>query len=233
VVSLAVACIVQMMRASLRQALSRYDIALQQAPLRTKALTSSAISAFGDAVVQRSTNGGDSRLDVSRTARQVTFSAIISPVTHSWFKLLALVPSVGPVPASMLCVLADQAVFSPPVHILYFAWTSAARSGFAHSLSEVKADVEVKLLPALKANLLVWPAAVYLNVTLVPLNYRVLFVNGVGLGYGMLMTWMAHHAGHGTENTTAAASPDCTVEPHAGGRKASRRLETREVELLS
>ena len=121
--------------------------------------------------------------------------------------MLSNVQAVGPVPASVMCVLADQALFSPPVHIAYFSWVAAAKSGFSRSLAEVKADVEAKLLPALKANLVVWPAAIFVNVTLVPLNYRVLFVNGVGLGYGMLMTWMAHSP-EPKMSTVAASSPD-------------------------
>ena len=53
-------------------------------------------------------------------------------------------------------------------------------------------DVEQKLWPALQASASIWPAAICLNIAYVPIDYRVLFVNVVGLGYGMLMNWMAN-----------------------------------------
>ena len=75
-----------------------------------------------------------------------------------------------------------------------FAWTSSASSGFTRSLAEVESEVQQKIWPAMRASLFVWPLATGVNLVLVPLPYRVLFVNVVGMGYGMLMSWMANDA---------------------------------------
>ena len=48
--------------------------------------------------------------------------------------------------------------------------------------------------PACAATASTPAATVYLNISFVPLDYRVLFGNVVGLGYGMLMSYMANRA---------------------------------------
>ena len=53
-------------------------------------------------------------------------------------------------------------------------------------------DVRERLWPALRASATVWPAAIYINVTFIALPYRVLFVNVVGMGYGMMLSYMAN-----------------------------------------
>ena len=180
------------MQPMLRRALARYEEALLASPYRTKALTASCISACGDTMVQLSTSPADSELDRVRTARQAFWSLSVSPVMHNWFRLLDHVRPIGPVPASVVSVVLDQLFFSPPVHCVYFSWIASASSGFTLSVSEIKDKVSEKLLPALTASLAIWPAAIYFTVTHVPLPYRVLSTNIVGLGYGMLMSWMAN-----------------------------------------
>lgn len=176
---------------SLVRALYTYDHALTTAPYRTKAVTSLCVSATGDAMAQQ-LSSADGSFDAMRTARQAAWGLMQAPVTHNVFNFLARLPAVGVVPASVVGVAVDQVCISPPVHAGYFAWVSAASSGFRRSLAEIQTDVSEKLWPAWKAGLAVWPATIYLNVRFVPLKYRVLFTNVVGVGYGMLMSTMAY-----------------------------------------
>lgn len=179
---------------SLIRAMYAYDHALTAAPYRTKAATSLCVSATGDVLAQQLASA-DGSFDPMRTARQAAWGLMQAPVTHNVFNFLARVPAVGFVPASVVGVAVDQLCISPPVHAGYFAWVSAASSGFRRSLTEVKAEVSEKLWPAWKTGLAVWPATIYLNVRFIPLKYRVLFTNVVGVGYGMLMSTMAYGGG--------------------------------------
>merc|ERR1711998_203325 len=177
----------------LLRACSAYNSSLQSMPYRTKAATSCFMSACGDVLAQRcEENTLVEGLDSARTARQAIWGLGIAPVTHNIFALLARIPPVGPIPATVLGLVVDQVCFSAPIHAAYFAWVSCASSGFTHSLSEVKAEVGEKLLPAMKTGLAVWPAALYFNLVFVPLRFRVLCTNFVGLGYGTLMSKMAN-----------------------------------------
>lgn len=116
----------------------------------------------------------------------------MSPLVHNWFALLSRVRAVGPLPAPIVGVLVDQACFSPTVHAAYFAYMSIVSSCFTRTVAEVHKDVQEKFWPAMQAGFAIWPAAIYINISYVPLHYRVLFVNVIGFGYGMLMNSMAH-----------------------------------------
>ena len=162
--------------------MSAYDLALRTSPYRTKALTSCFVSATGDVVAQYATTEGD--FDGARTARQSLWGLAMGPLSHNIFRALSYVRAVGPIPAPVMAVVVDQLCFSVPIHLTYFAWISSASSGFMRPLTEVRADAWDRLWPALKASYMVWPAAIYMNVSFVPLPYRVLFVNVVGLYLG-------------------------------------------------
>lgn len=171
----------------LRRALARYDAALEVTPYRTKAVTSMCVSAAGDALAQ-----GSDGFDAMRNARQAAWGLLMGPVSHNIFNFLSRLPPVGVLPASVVGVAVDQACFAVPIHAGYFAWISLASSGFTRSIADVKAEVNDKLWPGVRAGLAVWPATIYFNVRFVPLKYRVLFTNVVGVGYGMLMSRMAN-----------------------------------------
>jgi len=176
----------------LRRVLRAYDAALQRMPLRTKAVTASLISATGDCMVQQLSKIGDVEIDGLRLARQAVWSFFLSPFVHLEYNVLARVPPVGPIPAKAVSVMISQLCFSPMIHVAYFGWVSSASSGFSRSLREVRADVDARLWPALQASFVVWPAATLFNLAYVAMPYRVLFTNVVGMGYGMLMSWMAN-----------------------------------------
>ena len=171
-----------------------YDRLLTAAPFRTKALTACCISATGDVLVQLLSrhDASPSVFDACRTLRQVVWSGCSSPFVHLEYNLLAVLPPLGPLPASVTGVIVSQVVFSPAFHVVYFAWISSAQSGFTRPVAQVKSDVCRKLWPAMQASFLVWPIVTGLNIVFVPLQYRVLFVNLAGMGYGMLMSWMAN-----------------------------------------
>lgn len=211
----------------LRRALIAYDTGLRVSPYRTKGITAISISVVGDVSVQRissasSTSGqgvaGDPdslrrAVDLERVARQGAWSGALSPLIHHWFLFLARLKPLGPLPAPLVGAIVDQVCFSPPVHSAYFAWIAFASSGFTATRAELLDDVRQKLWPAWKTGVCVWPAAICVNLIFIPPHYRVLFSNTVGLGYGMIMNWMANRkAAPVTLSTCMQPSAICMPE---------------------
>ena len=174
------------MAVALRRGLCAYDSLLKTSPYRTKSLTSLVIASVGDIIAQTSSSNSDSgSLDVHRVGRQAVWSAACSPLAHHWMLFLGRFnPLAG--------AIVDQTVYSPPVHAAYFAWISSSSSGFSKHPADIFSEVCEKLPSAMKTGWCVWPAAIAVNIRFVPLHYRVLFLNFVGLGYGILMSRLAY-----------------------------------------
>eukprot|EP00729_Bicosta_minor_P005317 gene5317-7797_t len=194
----------------MRQALAAYDAMLTSHPVRTKMATSITLAGFGDSCVQRMQLGkqDDSAAavqreegadgagpavadaaaafgeversahtwDAERTARQIFWSGSFSPVLHFWFGALARVPQISIIPPALVTVALDQAFF-------------VLQGG---GIEDCKTEVNAKFWEAIKVNWCVWPLAIFVNVTFVPLPYRVLFVNCIGLGYGSFLSYAAN-----------------------------------------
>jgi protein Mpv17 len=204
-----------MATAAIRRGLRAYDAALKESPLRTKGVTSVVIAIMGDTIAQRSATvqPASTNIDVVRCARQSAWSAACSPLAHYWMAFLGRF-STRP----LLGVAIDQFIYSPPVHIAYLAWIASASSGFSSSQAEVVAEVREKFVPAMQASWCVWPAAIAVNIRFVPSDYRVLFLNVIGLGYGIIMSRLANER----LPSSAAVLPDSVPAVSA----ARGRLQT-------
>ena len=209
-----------MLRASaFGRAASSYDASLARRPLFTKAATAALLGAVGDATVQLNVIAANGKaaapaservapasqraaencrhFECIRTARQAAWGAMCAPIAHIEYNLLSRLPVCGALSKTVLSTLISTVCFSPPIHVAYFSWIVFAKHRCSLSWetwNEMTREVSRNLIPALQASVYVWPAATALNVSLVPLPYRVLFVNTVSLGYGMLMSWMANDA---------------------------------------
>lgn len=79
-------------------------------------------------------------------------------------------------------VALDQLLFSPVFIAIYFLY-----NGILERDSEYKKPVLKQLgdgyLPALTANYKVWPAVQCITFSLIPLNFRLMFVNCVAIGW--------------------------------------------------
>jgi hypothetical protein len=185
--------------------LARYNSLLKTAPLRTKALTSVTLSVTGDLLAQdlaRSPLDSRQCLDHRRTVIQGLWSLANAAPMHYWFQGLSKVPRIGPIPQPVVACLIDQVVLCPISHAAYFAWISAASSGFKARRSDISADVREKLWPALKACYTIWPTVFLLNVAYVPLHLRLPFMNGIGFFYGIWMSWLANDRGNESKSTS-------------------------------
>ena len=81
----------------------------------------------------------------------------------------------------------------PLTHVVYVTYLSTAQHG---STKRVLPDLREKLAPLLCAGYMVIPPTMLINLWLVPLRFRVLFLNVVlGVGYGGYMNWQINRRG--------------------------------------
>lgn len=105
------------------------------------------------------------------------FTAIFGPAATTWFGFLQRSVVMKNAKATILArVAADQLMFTP-THLTCFLTSMAIMEG-----TDPIEKWRSTFLTSYKANLTIWPAVQGFNFSIVPLDYRVLFVNVVSLG---------------------------------------------------
>jgi hypothetical protein len=169
----------------LRGASLRYDQVLTKFPIPTKLATGMGLSLAGDRSAQCITNTEETIVwDNERTVRQASWSIVGLPIMHFWYQYLQTVKSVP------RRVLLDQLIFSPPIMAAYFAYLGLAQN---KNPSEVVEEVQQKLGSVMCVNWVVWFPVQAINLSIVPLPYRVLVANCVGFCYGIFLSYAANN----------------------------------------
>lgn len=176
-----------------------YVGALERRPLLTKSLTSGSVTASGDAVAQLIQGDG---FDPKRTAFMGAFGLLwVGPSGHAWYGLLGrLVPGRG-VKVIGTHLLLDQAVMAPIGTGVYLASLGAFQGD---SPAELLVRLRRDTWPMLKQGYMVWPGVNLVNFAFVPSQFRVLFGNGVGLGWN---TWVSLRS-HGAPPASVSRDPE-------------------------
>jgi protein Mpv17 len=93
-------------------------------------------------------------------------------------------------------VLVDQLLFSPVFLAVFFAYNHIGERGKLAGLSN---RFKAGYAETLKANYKLWPLVQCINFYLVPLNYQLLFLNFVAIGWTAFLS---------NANAKASQSPD-------------------------
>ena len=182
-------------KAPLRQAtttisggvLRAYDSLLKRRPLPTKMASSGAASALGDALAQTIVgNTYDPR-------RTLVFAAIgvfyFAPLLHLWYKMLNKLEKSGVSSGRFtrrqvifLQLLMNQSIGAMCANggffYAYAAFDRWLPGGASNPiLATASRAFQKKFWRIMKANWVVWPLPSLVNLALVPLDYRVLFMN--------------------------------------------------------
>ena len=182
-------------KAPLRQATSTlsggvlraYDSLLKRRPLPTKMASSGAASALGDALAQTIVgNPYDPR-------RTLVFAAIgvfyFAPLLHLWYKMLNKLEKSGVSSGRFtrrqvifLQLLMNQSIGAMCANggffYAYAAFDRWLPGGASNPiLATASQAFQKKFWRIMKANWVVWPLPSLVNLALVPLDYRVLFMN--------------------------------------------------------
>ncbi|KAI2951265.1 hypothetical protein CBS147323_10578 [Aspergillus niger] len=175
--------------------LAWYQRCLIQRPLLTQSLTTATLFAVGDGLAQQAVEKkGLPNHDVTRTGRMALYGgAVFGPVATKWFRFLQnRVQLSTPTKTLAARVGADQLVCAPTM-IGVFLTSMSVMEGVnpQEKLSRTYWD-------ALRANWMLWPAVQTLNLALVPLQYRVLTVNVVNIGWNCFLS-LVNSVPHGDE----------------------------------
>lgn len=96
-----------------------------------------------------------------------------------------VMPSTPGAPLAVLSkVFIDQTINSPIGTIAFFLWSRALKGEPAAAAK----DVSEKLWPTTLTSWKLWPAAQALNFTLVPVQYRVIFINLVAVAWTCMLS---------------------------------------------
>lgn len=186
-----------------------YDGCLQKSPLLTKCITSGVLFALGDMLAQRLEANGEPRAheavaekpvsepswDYKRTARMVIWGGVLfAPVGHGWYNLLERMVRSSGKAAVMQKIALDQLVYTPPLTLAFFTTTKLMEEATMDKFPYATSHAFDKLVPTLKVNWTVWPVIHLCTFTVVPLQYRILFINCMSIGWSAFLSLMSNKA---------------------------------------
>ncbi|KAG1691444.1 hypothetical protein DVH05_026934 [Phytophthora capsici] len=164
----------------------KYDRWLRESPLLTKGVTSAVLFGLGDRIAQRTEN---SETGWHRTARMMLWGGLaFAPIGHAWYNLLEKVVRGKGTAVIVKKIAADQLIFSPPLSLVFFTYAGVSDG---KPVRETVASAVTKLPPTLAVNWTVWPLVHVCTFGFVPLQYRILFINVVNIGWSAFLSRMA------------------------------------------
>ncbi|KAL2864326.1 Mpv17/PMP22 family protein [Aspergillus lucknowensis] len=162
-----------------------YQSKLAKQPILTASITSAVLFGSGDVLAQQLVDRrGIEKHDVGRTGRMALYGgAVFGPAATKWFGFLQRhVVLKNPKATIVARVAVDQGLFTP-LHLTCFLSSMAVMEG-----TDPVEKWRTSFLPSYKANLTIWPTVQGFNFALVPLEYRVLVVNVISLGWNCILS---------------------------------------------
>ncbi|KAK9323624.1 hypothetical protein V1517DRAFT_91964 [Lipomyces orientalis] len=195
-----------------------YNARLATRPILTQCVTTAFLFGAGDVVAQ--TLSPDPALkgkyDYIRTGRMCFHGGVVfAPVVIQWYKLVStrIVIPGRPMLEALARMAVDQTVWAP-VGIASFYVSMGVLQ--LHSWDQIKEDLRTKWWRTMVGNYAVWPAVQFVNFRIVPLDYRLMFVNIVSIAWNAFLSWFS---------TTSIEQSMQTLE------KAEHKLEELEAKI--
>jgi protein Mpv17 len=156
-------------------------------PLLRASLTSGLLYSIGDIATQTISKDGTD-IDFHRVARfALTGSILHGPYFLMGFRALDAKFPGNSLKASLTKVLVGQVCLFPPFVSLLLTFTS-----LLEGKSLLTADFKEKFIKININGLLIWPFANLVNFRYIPSQYRVLYVNMIGLGWNTYLSFATH-----------------------------------------
>ncbi|XP_074646014.1 mpv17-like protein 2 [Tubulanus polymorphus] len=132
------------------------------------------------------------RIDYQRTCRMSVKGFVTGPFNHYWFYMIdKLITGRGFIAVMKKLVL--DCVISQPVNTAMFFTTMAALEGNYH-WSYVREELRTKGRELLKTSLIVFMPVTFMTYSIIPLAYRVMFDNMVGLSIDVYQSWLKYES---------------------------------------
>ncbi|XP_053558188.1 peroxisomal membrane protein 2 [Bombina bombina] len=154
---------------------------LKSRPLLTKAVTSGILSALGNlqaqAISKRRKGQKSSSVDLIGPLRYAAYGFLFTgPLSHFFYLYLEqLIPSSLPL-SGLRRLLLDRLIFAPAFLLLFFTVMNILEG---KDLATLRQKLKDGYWRALKMNWKVWTPFQFINVTYIPVQFRVLFANVV------------------------------------------------------
>ena len=173
--------------------INRYSGWLVKYPLVTRAATTSFIFVTGDVLAQSLFNKG-MPYDWKRSMRTATLGFFVTgPSLYAWFNLvlprivgLPILASLSNTQRAVVGTIIDQSVFAWWTISNYLFWVNFLQHrDFRLAVENVKWNI----LPSILAAWTYWPLIIFGNLSLVPMAYRVFFVNIGSIFWNLYLSW--------------------------------------------
>lgn len=179
---------------SLRRGFQRvwlsYNNSLAKRPYLVPSLQTSFLLGLGDIIAQNLIEDS-SPYEYVRTIRFAGIGLFLGPGLTVWYRVLdKFIGSDKGIKSSLKKVAIDQCVFSPAMMVVFMGTFSALQGA---SFAQFKDNLEKNYVDILLNNYKVWPAVQILNFSIVPLQFRVLVVQVVALGWNTYLAWKLHN----------------------------------------
>lgn len=175
----------------------RYLNSLQTSPIATKSITCLAAFLIGDVSAQVASSRArrlEERLatiDAGRTLRMALFGLVWSgPAGHHFYKWLDKVLMPGN-PTALAAVVGkvavDQLIYSPVSTALFFTWLNLTSA----TPENIPVDLSEKLAPSVKTSWAFWVPTMAVNMSLIPVPMRILWINMMAIVWMNIFSTMA------------------------------------------
>jgi len=169
-----------------------YGVMLDLKPLRVKTITSFFTLSFADLVCQlieiRDKNNDKKKINWKRTLKLGVYCFIAAPWIH--YYTTGMLPKLFPFGSKLRllkCVLFDSLIHMPMYVTAIFSYLDLM-SG--KSIKQTYNEVKIKAKVLIKDVVVFRPWVMYLNFFLVPLQWRVLYMNIFGFFTNTYMSWL-------------------------------------------
>lgn len=157
-------------------------------PLLRASLTSGVLYSIGDITTQ--IDSETERIDFKRVARfALTGSLLHGPYFLYGFRALDSKFPGSSLQTALSKAFLGQVFLFPPFVSLLLTFTSVLEGSLAEFLNQ---DFKDKFININKNGLIVWPIANIINFRYIPSQYRVLYVNVIGLGWNTYLSFATH-----------------------------------------
>ncbi|KAL1994446.1 hypothetical protein VTN49DRAFT_1916 [Thermomyces lanuginosus] len=164
-----------------------YSAKMASRPLLTSSITTAGLFGAGDVLAQQLVDRkGLDKHDYGRTGRMILYGgAVFGPAASAWYGVLQRHIAFRSYAATIATrVAADQVLFTPS-HLFCFLTSMSIMEG-----SDPWEKLRNGFWPTFKTNVGVWSTVQAINFSVVPLEYRVLVVNVVSLGWNCYLSYM-------------------------------------------
>ncbi|XP_075234277.1 mitochondrial inner membrane protein MPV17 isoform X2 [Lycorma delicatula] len=161
---------------------------MNKRPLPMQMLQSGFLMGTGDVIAQTCVEKKHfDNINWRRTGNYCTVGFLfVGPVLSKWYGALERMFGKNGIKTTLKKIAVDQTLFAPcfiPVIMSSIAFTEGK------SVEDIKWKLQSEYFNVLFTNYKIWPFIQLLNFYFVPLNYRVIFVQFVAVGWNTYLSW--------------------------------------------